>query len=408
MKNLTEIFGYLCGVQFENLLPGEARDAVCASEAAGKIRALGMFRTCLVAHPEYYTHLVDDVRKMDADPLAQKMMGNLRRHGIEPVAAGSLEGEWQWLNHTIEALLPEVETLFPEDVWPYIQASFSSEGISFSEAVANYNSPALKHVYPYGKYINLHTETEGFILGSDEQLKTALGVPGDATGLTVFCSPAQEVCVFVDCENANPIKLLGTLASVSEGVRGKLVVKLYHDPNAAPTWEQFAHHADNLGVKVQTVACPRVNDHKSLTDLRLVAGVIKAVSSGMSHIVIVSSDSDYWALLEECPKTAFFVLYEERLCGVGYRQALEERHVGLSSVDGQEQHPVCAALIEEAADKAWQETLCRMPEFNIKSSFTATAQMYGITNTDCIDEQFERLFDTMQVGTDADGVLRLS
>ena len=62
--------------------------------------------------------------------------------------------------------------------------------------------------------------------------------------------------------------------------------------------------------------------------MTLAARTCKEVyTNGVDSVILVSSDSDYWALIQSLADIEFLVMVERSKCGVEIRNALEQREI---------------------------------------------------------------------------------
>ena len=72
----------------------------------------------------------------------------------------------------------------------------------------------------------------------------------------------------------------------------------------------------------------RLKEEKSLVDMKLAIGVANEFhENDIDSFVIVSSDSDYWALITSLPKAKFIVMAEKEKCGHDFRVTLEQKGI---------------------------------------------------------------------------------
>ena len=77
-----------------------------------------------------------------------------------------------------------------------------------------------------------------------------------------------------------------------------------------------------------------MTDRKSLVDVRMTASVVTDFyRNGVTSFIIVSSDSDYWGLIESLPDANFLVMYEYEKCGSAIKNALTQHGIYYCSID---------------------------------------------------------------------------
>ena len=76
------------------------------------------------------------------------------------------------------------------------------------------------------------------------------------------------------------------------------------------------------------------SDRKSLVDVRMTASVVTDFyRDGITSFIIVSSDSDFWRLIESLPKAKFLVMYEYEKCGTAIKNALAQHGIYYCAID---------------------------------------------------------------------------
>jgi len=205
--------------------------------------------------------------------------------------------------------------------------------------------------YPFHAYINLHAGENGNILLHDGKflslLYTAHGdrfieidKVSDAkaeirNSLYDFIAAHESVAIVVDCENSDPYKLCAVLRNIAENCeetvdRIKKVI-LYDDVHTASTWRILNRYVD---IPVEHEMIERVNDSKSLVDIRMTAGTCKEhYQNQTAAFIIVSSDSDYWGLISALPSASFLVMVEYEKFGGSMRDALENAGISYCFMD---------------------------------------------------------------------------
>ena len=74
---------------------------------------------------------------------------------------------------------------------------------------------------------------------------------------------------------------------------------------------------------MEHIEIERIKESKSLVDMRLATGVCREFfQNKVESFVLVSSDSDYWALISSLPEARFLVLVEHEKCGPDIKEAL--------------------------------------------------------------------------------------
>lgn len=220
--------------------------------------------------------------------------------------------------------------------------------------------------YPYQCYINWAGDTAGNILYCDEKFVrllyeahedqfTDLSLVKDVGDIVLdniasFIENSEKAIVVVDCENSDPIKLAAALSSLSKTGLAKIQKVLLFDSNYTNDgWkvisetgkEQDKPKAFNWSILSSVAAfpierfnVPRLNERKSQVDMTLAANTCKEVyTNGVDSVILVSSDSDYWALIQTLSDVHFLVMVESGKCGQDIKRALAERKIHYCYLD---------------------------------------------------------------------------
>ena len=184
--------------------------------------------------------------------------------------------------------------------------------------------------YPYQTYITWpleFKETDGNILFNDAKfLKLLYGANRDifkATEYVIdaksqskesiydFVDKANQIAIFVDCENVDPYCFAAALLNLDSSNLEKIKqIVLYDDVNTSTAWD-FFEKIISLPIKHNEIN--RVLDNKSLVDITMTAGVCEEFyKEHTESIILASSDSDFWGLITSLPLARFYVLNESR------------------------------------------------------------------------------------------------
>ena len=255
------------------------------------------------------------------------------------------------INREIGNRINNIKSLFPEWLkWEYIRALFimpngqKIEGIK--AAGAEYNSN--RNRYPYQCYINWAGGDHGNILYNDEKFVTLLyeshedyfddlSLVRDASDNTYnniysFIETSSKTLIVVDCENSDPIKLAACLSGLAARNMGKIHKVLLVDSDYTTTGWGILSRIPNL--PIDRIVIPRIVEHKSQVDMALAARTCQEVyKNGVDSVVLVSSDSDYWALIQTLSDIDFLVMAEHRKCGSNMRAAMEEQNICYCFID---------------------------------------------------------------------------
>lgn len=204
---------------------------------------------------------------------------------------------------------------------------------------------ANKSFYPFGVYINWMPEDVGNLFANDYKFATTVyGWHGrkffDKSNLSDagedvknriydFINRNEKTAFVVDCENADPYSLCAVFNSLDAAQLEKITkVILYDDPTAAAGWKYFENHIPIAPEKVDRSVIRRVLDYKSLLDVKMSARVMKEFYTGAADsFAVVSSDSDFWGMMEELPQADFLVMLEHGKSSGELKRVLEEHEI---------------------------------------------------------------------------------
>lgn len=211
--------------------------------------------------------------------------------------------------------------------------------------------------YPFQMYIHWKPVDKGNIISSDGKfLKVIYEQHGDTftdftkyrdaddetrNNIYGFLHSSEQTAIAVDCENSNPFKLYSVLKGLNPDELSKIEkITLYDDPNTTDGWDWLPKFTQ---IPVEHIEIERVSDRKSLVDVRMTASVVTDFyRNGITSFIIVSSDSDFWGLIESLPNAHFLVMYEYEKCGAAIKASLAEHGIYYCAIDD-----FCSAGSEE-------------------------------------------------------------
>lgn len=242
------------------------------------------------------------------------------------------------INHLISDRINNCRELFPIWLnWSYLRSIFLMPD-GFTEAGTKTASElyyANKQYYPYQVYMNWKPKDEGNILYTDKRFVILLyewngdkftdyskvSDAKDSTkgGVYDFLYDSDKTVVMVDCENSDPYHLCATLNSLnSENLEKIAKIVLYDDVHTSSAWQILDSYTD---IPVEHIQIERINDHKSLVDGRLIAGVCtECYKNNVDSFIIVSSDSDYGLLIPSLPEARFLFMVEHGKFGASIKE----------------------------------------------------------------------------------------
>ena len=356
-KNIVTIIAYLIGVPDEKLLVEDRVDSneyekIKTNENANIIRCLCKLRTQFLKNYKS----IDDAHKFELRPLETlteyldvEAIKFLRRKNIEVniTNAKSPSVNIAYINQYILDNIDKIKTLIPDWVkFQYVKALFLMPGGYSGHNGNNIRNDykkifntildlgrtyvAQRSEYPYQMYINWpkpFRESDGNILFNDLKfLKLLYSANGDrfqASRYVVdakeetkeeiyeFLDEAYSVAIFVDCENVDPYSFGATILNLDDKEISKIKkIVLYDDVNTSTAWDYIT---DIINLPIVKKDIQRLLDNKSLVDITMTAGVCEEhYRNNMDSIILASSDSDFWGLIQQLPSARFLVLNEFR------------------------------------------------------------------------------------------------
>ena len=244
------------------------------------------------------------------------------------------------INSIIQDRINNCKDLLPEWLnWEYYRNIFIMPGgcseIGEKRSAAEYH--ARRNMFPYKVYMNWSLETDFPILFNDKTFTEALYKMNNdefvdahyvsdlsvksEKALNTFIEESEKTMVCVDCENADPFLFEATLRHLSKDNLNKLSkIVFYYDKNASMAWREVSKFMD-ADIEVCEVA--RIRDHKSLTDMSLSLDVCKEYyENNIDSVILVSSDSDYWELINRLDNVKFLTLVERDKISSALKEAL--------------------------------------------------------------------------------------
>lgn len=364
---VVSIMSYLIGVSEEYFgrdYLSTTYDTLHANPKARIIRSLTTVRNALMKH---YVAITNNLRNyltnIDKMPefIDPELFQYLRSQNIELISPNRQTVQYiAVINQFIANNINQVQPLFPMWVkWEYIRPLFTMS--TKEDKITSISKTFSKNLnsYPFHCYMDwpitrataFHVNTTsdksplvtGNVLLHDAKFLTLLyrinnDVFVDRTkvsdvssntkdALSEFINSRERIAVIVDCENSDPYRLIAVIRNIQENcIRSgndyqkiqKII--LYDDPHTVDSWRVLQ---DYLNIPLEHEMVDRINDHKSLVDIKMTAGACKEhYIHNIDGFLLASSDSDFWALISSLPKAGFLVLAEKEKLGHSLRDAL--------------------------------------------------------------------------------------
>ncbi|MBQ7151924.1 MAG: hypothetical protein IJR94_06680 [Synergistaceae bacterium] len=351
--------------QIENMNPQFYRsvyDEMNQDKEARIVRNLCRLRTKLQRNfKAIFTEMNSDIKNLDSIPdlVPQDALKALEEDGINFVRARRRLDEYIVDVHNY--LLPHVpncQKFLPDWIkWPYIRnLFFINKGNTVEgnkEAARSYSE--FRDLYPYQAFINWYPDDgDGNILRDDAKFLPILyernrdkfydmskvTEAGDAalTNPEEFLSAAGRVIIAVDCENADPCKVIGIIKDLdAKGMLEKISkILLVDDEHTSSQWRALRR---NENLPLEYYLTDRVKDEKSAVDVALTIKFYreiaesKAEGNPIDSAIIISSDCDFWPLIELTPEVKFLVMLEYDNCSQAYYQRLQNNDIPFFYID---------------------------------------------------------------------------
>lgn len=214
-----------------------------------------------------------------------------------------------------------------------------AKGAAISKARVAYKSNI--NIYPFHCYVSWPIEDNGNIFLHDgkfvpllyrmnndrfEDVAKVRDIrQNEKNSLGEFMGVHNRIALLVDCENSDPYKLCAALRNIQnyrpEDIGRIQKIVLYDDVHTVDTWKILG---DYVGIPIEYELIERVNNFKSLVDIRMTAGACKEhYQDDIDAFLLASSDSDYRGLISSLTSADFLVLAEDEKCGDSLRGALE-------------------------------------------------------------------------------------
>ena len=362
----------------------------------------------ILSMPEYVPS--DSLNQLTADGInfIKKSSTKLAHHIIE-------------INRLISDRINNCKPLFPLWInWQYIKDIFimpndlTEEGTKLAADLYYSNLS----YYPYQVYINWIPADEGNVLYNDKKFATLLyqwhndyfgemSKVSDAgtyvkSNICDYIEDSDKVVVVVDCENSDPYKLVATLKNLNSDYTQKIAsIILFDDVHTASAWrilEEFTK------IPVEHMMIERVKQSKSLVDIMLTARACQEhYTNNVDSFIIVSSDSDYWGLIQSLPYARFLVMIEREKCGPDMKAALVSSGIFFCYIDD-----FYSANAEEIKHSALFREMYRYidnhVQLNVNEMFSEALRATRIDMADAEKKQFfHRYIRSMQMSISDDG-----
>ena len=295
------------------------------------------YRSISTLHEMVTTGFIDDLEKSGI---------RLYQHDRSPVKF-VIE-----LNKSINSRINNCRQVFPDWImWDYIKKLFvipngsTEEGLK--EAATFYYEH--KNYFPYQAFLNWpEADNFGNILSCDRkfvcnlyewnndsfnELSRVTDVKEDTKDQVYdFIEGSEKIVFVVDCENSDPYAFCAALRGLGDEKLTKVSkIVLYDDVHASSAWDILKKY---VSVKIEYSLIERLRDNKSLADVKVTTCICREFfMNNVDAFVLVSSDSDYYGLIEELPNVRFLVMAQKFKFSQSMREALTLRGIFFCYID---------------------------------------------------------------------------
>lgn len=353
--------GYLIGVERHWFgesglgLDIEKFEELDTKKEARIIRNLCFIRTMLFRnYMKISTAMTYDLKNIDSFPdlIPNQTLVQLNEDGIEIWHSNwRIDQYLLFINDEIQKHISDCRDMFPIWIeWEYIKDLFVIPKLKREQQIKEFGKIYQTNLscYPFQMYIHWQPKDLGNILYNDEKFLVQTIYPmhekdfcdiskvrdiSDQTKnkIYTFMETAKKVDIVVDCENANPYKLYAMFSSLSDDVLEKIhKVVLYNDVHASTAWKLLNQFV--TGIEHRMIN--RVKEDKSLVDISLCVGTCREhYEQNVDAFILVSSDSDYWGMIQGMPQCQFLVVVEMGHTSPTIIKAMDENKISYVFID---------------------------------------------------------------------------
>ncbi len=360
-KEVSITVAYMIGVDTEKIIcdnseEEELLESLTKNEAANTIRYLNRIKTTLMKKfRETDLEIRNNLKNLNTlEWFDQNEIKALEKYGIQVIKVNQKAQEYIVdLTKHLSDHIDKCKPLFRSWVnFDYIKQLFAippgqkqKKGF-FIKEFEKYQ--ANKPLYPFQMYIYWEPVDEGYILLNDDKFLKILYAQHNEVfndyskvhnahdsvknNIYEFIRSADKISIAVDCENSDVFKLYSVLKNLDDEELAKISdIKLYDDIHTSYAW-RLLHKF--ISIPVRHINVDRVTNRKSLVDIKMAVEIVKDYyENKVTSVVLVSSDSDYWGLIDSMPDMDFLVMYEYKNCGSDIKYALEEHGIYSCSID---------------------------------------------------------------------------
>ena len=286
------------------------------------------------------------------DVIPQWAVEGLTKDGVKVPFNAPLADALIFVNTQINDRINNCRRYLPDWLnWEYIRDLFIMPNGTTPQGCLESAKVYYKHMnaFPYRVYINLDSDPEVFLFQNDKTFVTQiyyynnddftdLGKVQDLSehlksSIYEFIDKAERIVMIADCENSDPYNLICALKGLKwENALEKVAkIILINDKYASTSWSDLSSYTD---IPVEHLMTERVKGNKSLVDGTLISKVfLEFYEEHTDSFILLSSDSDYWALIKMLSKASFLVMAEHDKCGPDLINAFSENQIKYCFLD---------------------------------------------------------------------------
>lgn len=329
--------------------------------------------------------------------------------------------------------------------WDYVKPIFlmpngtKKDGIK--KAGEYYKSDTRR--YPFHCWINWDAvstspESKGNILYNDEKFVTILyerhedrfenlSLVRDAGNSTMrnlgrLLGQCKKCLIAVDCENSDAVKLAAALSSLPTEQLGKISkVILFDSEYTTSQWKTLVDRTlstavdEKANLELEHIKVERLNQNKSQCDMALAVRTSREVyTSGVDAVILVSSDSDYWAMIRQLDSVRFLVMLEKGKTGMAIMDTLARHEIPFCFIDdfctAASYNIKTSTLINAIQEQINQQLAGESTKpFNVREMMETALQNSWIMMTDKEKEAFyKRYLLCMKLNVSPDGAVSIT
>lgn len=330
------------------------------------------------------------------------------------------------INKFISDRINNCKTVFPTWInWEYLKDIFLMPDGFTQQGTAAAANEYYKHKngYPYHVYLNIPAEDNGNILHNDRKFVQLLyewnndkfddiSKVMDASAYVKsniydFIDKSNKIVMIVDCENSDVYNIISMLNSlkVDDALYKISKIILINDVHTNIGWHSLKNYTD---IPIEHVMTERIKQEKSLVDGTVIARTYEEFyENSVDSFVLLSSDSDYWALIKMLKKARFLVMVEHTKCGPDLKNKLEENGIFYCYLDDFYSGEESEEMKKDILLKVVSEQL-KARVFNIYDMFDDALTDLRIEMSEAERKQFiTKHLRTVQMNIDEDGSVKI-